>query len=58
MTIPTPAARTPETAADAAKRPYARPVLRTYGDLRQLTLAKGRHGANADGALANNNKTI
>jgi hypothetical protein len=41
-----------------SKRPYVRPVLKRYGDLAQLTQAKGRFGSNADGALANNNKTI
>ena len=40
------------------KLPYARPVLKTYGDLSQLTQAKGMTGSNSDGALANNNKTI
>jgi hypothetical protein len=47
---------TPPPRAD--KLPYARPVLKTYGDLSQLTQAKGMTGAAADGALANNNKTI
>ena len=41
-----------------SKRPYVRPVLKRYGDLAQLTQAKGRNGANSDGALANNNKTL
>ena len=40
------------------KRPYVRPTLKRYGDLAQLTQAKGRFGKNADGALVNNNKTI
>lgn len=40
------------------KRPYARPVLKTYGDLSQLTQAKGMSGPDTDGALANNNKTV
>jgi hypothetical protein len=40
------------------KQPYARPVLKTYGALAQLTQLKGMTGANSDGALANNNKTI
>jgi hypothetical protein len=40
------------------KRPYVRPTLKRYGDLAQLTQAKGRTGTNADGAMANNNKTI
>jgi hypothetical protein len=44
--------------ASESKRPYVRPVLKRYGDLAQLTQAKGRSGRNADGALANNNKTI
>ena len=40
------------------KLSYVRPVLKTYGDLSQLTQAKGMTGASADGAIANNNKTI
>ena len=40
------------------KRPYVRPVLKRYGDLAQLTQAKGMTGVSSDGALANNNKTI
>ena len=44
--------------ASEKKRPYVRPVLKRYGDLAQLTKAKGRTGPNSDGALANNNKTI
>jgi hypothetical protein len=40
------------------KLPYVAPVLKVYGDLSQLTLAKGRFGSNTDGALANNNKTV
>ena len=39
------------------KRPYVRPVLKMYGDLSQLTQAKGKTGANSDGAPFNNNKT-
>jgi hypothetical protein len=45
-------------AAHETRRPYARPVLKRYGDLAQLTQAKGMTGVSADGALANNNKTI
>lgn len=41
----------------AEKQQYAQPVLKTYGDLSQLTQAKGMSGSNSDGALANNNKT-
>ena len=41
----------------ASKRPYVRPVLKRYGDLAQLTQAKGMNGSSSDGALANNNKT-
>ena len=41
-----------------SKRPYVRPALKRYGDLAQLTQAKGRNGASSDGALANNNKTL
>jgi hypothetical protein len=44
--------------ARESKRPYVRPVLKRYGDLAQLTQAKGMSGASADGAIANNNKTI
>ena len=41
-----------------SKRPYVRPVLKRYGDLAQLTQAKGRNGTSSDSALANNNKTL
>jgi hypothetical protein len=44
--------------AHDSKRPYVRPTLKRYGDLAQLTQQKGRFGTQADGALANNNKTI
>jgi len=44
-------------AAHESKRPYVRPILKRYGDLAQLTQAKGMNGVMADGALANNNKT-
>ena len=44
-------------AAHEARRPYVRPVLKRYGDLAQLTQAKGMTGQQSDGALANNNKT-
>ena len=44
-------------AARDQKRPYVRPTLKRYGDLAQLTQAKGMTGQNADGAVANNNKT-
>jgi hypothetical protein len=44
--------------ARESKRPYVRPVLKRYGDLAQLTQAKGMTGLNSDGAVANNNKTI
>jgi hypothetical protein len=47
---------TPRTTLDT-KRPYVRPVLKRYGDLAQLTQAKGKTGVRADGAIANNNKT-
>lgn len=39
------------------KRPYVSPTLKVYGDLNQLTQAKGMSGQDSDGALANNNKT-
>jgi hypothetical protein len=48
---------TPRTTHDT-KRPYVRPVLKRYGDLAQLTKAKGRSGQSSDGAIANNNKTV
>ena len=56
-------AKIPATDATArsareSRRPYVRPVLKRYGDLAQLTLAKGMTGVSSDGALANNNKTI
>ena len=54
----TPATDATTRAAHETKRPYARPTLKRYGDLAQLTQAKGRFGKNADGALVNNNKTI
>lgn len=44
--------------ARESRRPYVRPALTRYGDLAQLTQAKGRFGTRSDGALANNNKTI
>jgi hypothetical protein len=47
-----------EGAAQPPKRPYVRPALKRYGDLAQLTQAKGMTGISSDGALANNNKTI
>ena len=43
--------------ARVQKREYVRPTLKRYGDLTQLTKAKGRTGPNSDAALANNNKT-
>jgi len=48
---------TPRT-TPPTKRPYVRPVLKRYGDLAQLTQAKGMTGTLSDGAIANNNKTI
>jgi len=48
---------TPRTTPDT-RRPYVRPVLKRYGDLAQLTQAKGMTGTTSDGAIANNNKTI
>ena len=48
---------TPRTTPDT-KRPYVRPVLKRYGDLAQLTQQKGMSGSGADGAMANNNKTV
>lgn len=43
--------------AQVQKREYVRPTLKRYGDLTQLTQAKGMTGSNTDGSLANNNKT-
>jgi hypothetical protein len=40
-----------------SKRPYVRPTLERFGDLAQLTQAKGMTGVNSDGAIANNSKT-
>ena len=54
----TPATDATTRAAIDTKRPYVRPVLKRYGDLAQLTQAKGMTGPNSDGALANNNKTL
>ena len=48
---------TPRTTPDT-KRPYVRPVLKRYGDLAQLTQAKGMTGTLSDGAIANNNTTV
>ena len=45
-------------AAGHQKRPYGRPELKMYGNLAQLTQAKGMQGLNTDGALASNNKTL
>jgi hypothetical protein len=54
----TPATDATTHATQATRRPYVRPTLTRYGDLAQLTQAKGRFGKNSDGALVNNNKTI
>ena len=54
----TPATDPTTRAAIDTKRPYVRPVLKRYGDLAQLTQAKGMTGTTSDGAIANNNKTI
>ena len=53
-----PAADATMQPAHETRRPYVRPVLKRYGDLTQLTQAKGMTGRDSDGALANNNKTI
>jgi hypothetical protein len=53
-----PSTETRMLAAHDTKRPYVRPVLKRYGDLAQLTQAKGMTGTQSDGAMANNNKTI
>jgi hypothetical protein len=52
-----PAARDAALPASDGKRPYASPVLRTYGALSQLTQAKGMNGQSRDGAPAMNDKT-
>ena len=54
----TPATDATAHAAREPRRPYVRPTLKRYGDLAQLTQAKGRFGKNSDGALVNNNKTV
>jgi len=54
----TPATDATTRSARESKRPYVRPVLKRYGDLAQLTQAKGMTGANTDGDIANNNKTF
>ena len=54
----TPASHATTRPVHETKRPYVRPALKRYGDLAQLTQAKGRFGKNADGALVNNNKTV
>ena len=46
-----------DATAHESKRPYVRPTLKRYGDLAQLTQAKGMTGVNSDGAIANNSKT-
>ena len=56
MSIPT-ATEATTRAAHESKRPYVRPTLKRYGDLAQLTQAKGMTGVNSDGAIANNSKT-
>ena len=56
MSIPTATDATTHPAHES-RRPYVRPTLKRYGDLAQLTQAKGRTGVNSDGALANNSKT-
>ncbi len=53
-----PSAEAMTLTAHDTKRPYVRPVLKRYGDLAQLTQAKGMSGLSSDGAVANNNKTI
>ena len=53
-----PATEATPPAARETRRPYVRPALKRYGDLAQLTQAKGMTGRDSDGALANNNKTI
>lgn len=54
----TPATDATAHAAREPRRSYVRPTLKRYGDLAQLTQAKGRFGKNSDGALVNNNKTV
>lgn len=47
--------RKKKPARRAKKRPYRAPALRTYGDLKALTSAKG--GARRDGGAAPKTKT-
>jgi len=54
----TPATDATTRVTHETRRPYVRPTLKRYGDLARLTQQKGRFGKNADGVLANNNKTI
>jgi hypothetical protein len=39
------------------KKPYRRPQLNTYGDIREIAATAGMRGAAADGALHGNTKT-
>lgn len=52
-----PCASDADAPSSGAKRRYVRPVLKTYGDLTQLTQAKGMVGQSRDADVANNNKT-
>jgi hypothetical protein len=40
-----------------ARKPYERPRLEVYGDIREVTDAVGMSSVNADGSHASNNKT-
>jgi hypothetical protein len=39
------------------KKPYRRPVLQTYGDIRAITRTVGTNGAMDGGGVKNMNKT-
>ena len=40
-----------------AKKPYSSPVVRDYGNIRDITRATGTTSMNADGGMGINNKT-
>jgi hypothetical protein len=43
--------------SEATKKPYNRPELLMYGDLREITLATSGKSKNVDSGTAPNNKT-
>ena len=46
----------PETTKNDERRPYAKPRLQVYGDVREITLAVGNMGTD-DGGMAPQHKT-